>query len=286
MVRNGMLILLFFLLSFGLPDRLRAQAAQPAPPAAAAPAPSPEQQLYGEYIRWMAGQPVAARGPNLLETYRQHLAAQGLPAAEIERRLTIIRDEGQRLEVDRWNRYFTAERPRFNPMPNVFLAQVVEGRTPGMALDVGMGQGRNAVWLARQGWKVTGFDPADQAVALARKNAEALGLSLDAIVARDDTFDFGENKWDLIVLSYVGCGQWADRIERALKPGGIVVAEAFHADAARKFPIGGSICETGQLPATFKQLRAIRYEEPMGMPDFATARMRIVRFAAERPVEP
>jgi len=39
-----------------------------------------------------------------------------------------------------------------------------------------MGQGRNSIWLAQQGWEVAGFDPAEKAVALARENARKLSV--------------------------------------------------------------------------------------------------------------
>ena len=81
---------------------------------------------------------------------------------------------------------------------------MAEGRKPGRALDVGMGQGRNAIYLAQQGWDVSGFDPADKAVALAQQEAKRLGVSLRTQIVGDDEFDFGRNQWDLIVLSYVG----------------------------------------------------------------------------------
>jgi methylase of polypeptide subunit release factors len=49
--------------------------------------------------------------------------------------------------------------------------------------------------LARQGWTVTGFDPADRAVALARENAAKLGVKLTTSVQGSEEFDFGENRW-------------------------------------------------------------------------------------------
>jgi SAM-dependent methyltransferase len=216
--------------------------------------------------------------------YRQHLQKQGVLPADIDRQLGIIEREGRRLEADRWNAFFTADRPRFNVMPNAFLIQIAERRVPGAALDVGMGQGRNAIWLARQGWQVTGFDPATQALAIAQQTAKSLGVTVRTVEARDDTFDWGENRWDLILLSYAGCAaENVARIERALKPGGVLVVEAFHTDAARTFKIGGSLCGPGQLPHMFQSLRTIHYEEPIALPDFGQARMRIVRFAAEKP---
>jgi methylase of polypeptide subunit release factors len=50
---------------------------------------------------------------------------------------------------------------------------VTQGRKPGTALDWGMGQGRNAIYLAGQGWDVTGVDISDVAVEQAKKNVEA-----------------------------------------------------------------------------------------------------------------
>lgn len=244
---------------------------------------TPEQQIFDRYIGWLSALPVDERKGDLVERYRTVLRSSGIAEAEVDRQVAIVQREEQRAEADRWNRYFTAEKPRFNTMPNAFLVQVAEGRTPGTALDVGMGQGRNSLWLARQGWRVTGFDPADQAVGVAKRNAETLGLQLETFVATDETFDFGEDRWDLILLSYEGCGLGAEKIERALKPGGVVIVESFHEDALKGRRIGGSICRTGELPGVFKRLRTVYYAEPIAVPDFASERMRIVRFAAEKP---
>ena len=50
------------------------------------------------------------------------------------------------------------------------------------------------------------------------------------------------------------------------------------------FP-GGSLCKPGELPNAFQGLRVLRYEEPVAKPDFAPRPARVVRFAAEKPVE-
>lgn len=265
------------------PVQTSSRTADEASSPAASPNSEAEEQTYTRYRRWVASLPPEQRREDLAERYREVLQSQGASAAEINSQLRVITTVGPRIENERWNRMFTAELPRFNAMPNAFMVQVVEGRMPGRALDVGMGVGRNALWLARQGWEVTGFDPADRAVAQAKRNADALGLTLDAVVARAETFEFGENRWDLIVLSYVGCSQWARLVERALKPGGLLVLEAFHGDATKEHRIGGSICQAGELPAAFQGLRSVRYEEPIALPDFAQARMRLVRFAGQKP---
>ena len=59
-----------------------------------------------------------------------------------------------------WSVYFHGKNQNFKRKPNSLLVQAVKGRRPGKALDVGMGEGRNAIYLAKQGWKVTGIDRA------------------------------------------------------------------------------------------------------------------------------
>ncbi len=244
-------------------------------------------EIYREYRLWIAAQPPAVqRSPAsaVFEQYRAKLKSGGLPGAEIERRIEILRKQPQRLEAEYWNRILTAEQPRFNTAPNAFLVEMVKGVKPGAALDVGMGQGRNAIYLAQQGWDVTGFDPAGQAVALARKQAEKLGVKIATFIQTDDEFQFGAARWDLIVLSYVGVRNILDKIESSLKPGGIVVVEAFHRDAAKEGPIGdGVVWDANELLTTFRNFRILRYEDTATSSDFGGRRTtRVVRLCAQK----
>ena len=153
-----------------------------------------------------------------------------------------------------------------------------------MALDVGMGQGRNAIYLAQQGWTVTGFDPAERAVDAARRQAQRLGVQVDARVSDDQSFDWGKEKWDLILLSYVGVRQFAPRVIDSLRPGGVVVVEAFHRDATKTASIGGGVVfDTNELLKIFEKLRVIHYEDTKAMGDFGgKAETHVVRLAAEK----
>lgn len=85
---------------------------------------------------------------------------------------------------------------------------------PLTALDVGMGLGRNAIYLAQQGWTVTGFDPADKAVAQANEAARKSGVSLTTVVQGSEDFDFGTNRWDLVLLSYVSVRDIVEKVVR------------------------------------------------------------------------
>lgn len=245
-----------------------------------------EQQVYEEFRAWITTQPVAVqRGGQVQEKYKQHLREKGVSGEEIEAQVRIIEAQSGKLEVERWNRILTAEKPSFNTQPNAFLVDMLRSRKPGKALDVGMGQGRNAIWLAQQGWDTTGFDPAERAVAAAQARAKQLGVTLHTEVSGSESFDFGENRWDLIVLSYVSFREHKETIAKSLKPGGLLLIEAFHRDATKGRSIGsGVVFDSGEIPALFPALRAVRYQEPMEISDFGKMRVRVVQFCAEKPL--
>jgi SAM-dependent methyltransferase len=245
----------------------------------------PDRRAYERFRFWVNSLPPEQQRDGKVDArYRVYLKARGFSDAEADAQIKLVDENGARAEVDRWNQILTAERPRFNTKPNAFLMEIAKTRKPGTALDVGMGQGRNGIWLAQQGWDVTGFDPAEKAVALARETALKLGVTLKTEVKRTEDFDFGERRWDLILLSYVGGRGTTDVLQRALKPGGVLVIEGFHRDATKSGPIGGAVVfDTGELPPLFPQLRVVRYEEPVADADFGQIKVRLVRYCGERP---
>jgi SAM-dependent methyltransferase len=243
------------------------------------------ERSYERFRFWATQLPREEQERNdLFDRYRAYLTGRGFSATDAAREIEVVKTQGERSEVERWNRILTSDTPRFNTKPNAFLVEMATGRKPGRALDVGMGQGRNAIWLAQQGWDVTGFDPAEKAVALAEQNAAKLGVRLHTEIKTVEAYDFGEQRWDLILLSYIGARDFNDKVQRALKPGSIVVVEAFHRDATKEHPIGGAVVfETGELPKLFPNLRAVRYEEPVAKADFGLEMVRVVRYCGERP---
>jgi SAM-dependent methyltransferase len=242
-----------------------------------------DQQIFEAFRTWMTGNPDSMKG-DVEVNYRNELKRQGVAPSEIDRRLKVIDDVANRMEADRWNRILTAAKPSFNTKPNAFLVDMVRDVKPGAALDVGMGQGRNAIYLAQQGWTVTGFDPADRAVAAAQEEAARVGVKLTALVARDDQFEFKKDAWDLVVLSYVGGREYPDRVFDTLKPGGIVIVEAFHKDATRTGPIGRNVVfDTNELLTLFSRFRILRYEDTDATADFGLQRLRVVRLCAQKP---
>src|SRR6185295_6322874 len=77
---------------------------------------------------------------------------------------------------ERWNRRWAGERANAATTPSAFLIAETEALPPGRALDVACGAGRNAVWLAQRGWRVTGVDFSDVALQAARELAAASGV--------------------------------------------------------------------------------------------------------------
>jgi len=162
----------------------------------------PDQRAYERFRFWVTQlPPEQQRDPNLMTRYRAYLKSRGRSDVEADAEVKLVAERGSRSEVERWNRILTAEKPHFNTKPNAFLVEIASSRKPGTALDVGMGQGRNSIWLAHQGWDVTGFDPAEKAVALALENARKSGVHIKTEVKGMEDFDFGESRWDLIVLT-------------------------------------------------------------------------------------
>jgi SAM-dependent methyltransferase len=134
---------------------------------------------------------------------------------------------------------YTAKKD-FVARPNAFLKQCLRRIAPpkkGLrrkprrercALDIGLGQGRNAMLLAQFRYATTGIDRSEVGVLAARRMAAARGVSINAVVADNEKYDFGRNRWDLIVLLYYPQPMiLIDRLKAAVRPGGYILVERF-----------------------------------------------------------
>ena len=136
---------------------------------------------------------------------------------------------------DMWNDRYRESETVFGHEANQFLVEVAADLEPGTALDLGCGQGRNALWLAKLGFTVTGLDLSPVAIEQARASAAELGL--DATFESVDllTWDPDGKEWDLVLLAYIHLPEDLRRAvhavaERAVAPGGRVVVIAHHLD--------------------------------------------------------
>ena len=83
------------------------------------------------------------------------------------------------MKRDAWNQRYSGTELIWTAQPNRFLVAEAEDLPPGRALDLACGEGRNAVWLARRGWSVTGVDFAGVGLAKAARLAEEAGVEAE-----------------------------------------------------------------------------------------------------------
>jgi hypothetical protein len=188
----------------------------------------PEYEFYFEFRKDLSQKLQEANSFSLtkervLEKYAAKLKTEGIGESEIERRLGLRQTERAALEADFYSRHYLDQNSDFNRAPNHFIMETVKGRRPGVALDYGMGQGRNARYFASIGWQVWGFDPAEAGVEIARKQANELGLTLHTFAVPDSEFNFGKERFDLVPFSWTMPLIPIQKIVDSLKPGGIAV---------------------------------------------------------------
>jgi SAM-dependent methyltransferase len=107
--------------------------------------------------------------------------------------------------VDRagWDRRYAGSELLWTAEPNRFLAAEVAELQAGRALDLGCGEGRNAVWLAERGWEVTGLDFSEVGLAKARRLADEHGVSVDWVLADVREYVPASDGFDLVVVLYL-----------------------------------------------------------------------------------
>lgn len=89
-------------------------------------------------------------------------------------------DEPADLPADFWEQRYASTDRVWSGRANQALVDVASTLTPGRALDLGCGEGGDAIWLAQHGWHATGVDISPSAIAHARAAADALGVSANA----------------------------------------------------------------------------------------------------------
>ncbi|MGE3737207.1 MAG: class I SAM-dependent methyltransferase [Blastocatellales bacterium] len=187
-----------------------------------------------------------------------------------------------------WNKIYAEEDSRVTDFPNRFLAEVVQGVKPGQALDIGMGQGRNTLFLARRGWDVTGVDIADKGIEMAKKAAARRNLKFNGVASDFAVFEVGKQRWDLLVGVYMGdlITSLAARLVEGLRPGGLLVVENFHRDINVKAITGGTLgyAVNALLEAFVPSLRIVRYEEVLDFADWGSRveKVPLVRLLARK----
>jgi len=134
-----------------------------------------------------------------------------------------------------WNQRYRDHGALYGVEPNQFVRSELTGLSPRRVLDLGCGQGRNAVWLALQGHTVTGLDLSDVAIEQAEMLASQAGVTVDFRAIDIARTWLPTDRYDLVLLSYFQLpGRTRRAVHRkagqALSPGGRLFLVAHHAD--------------------------------------------------------
>jgi len=139
------------------------------------------------------------------------------------------------VDADAWNARYDTDELVWRAEPNRFLPPEVASMRSGRALDLACGEGRNAVWLAEQGWEVTGIDFSDVAVTKAGEMAADRGVRVAWGVNDLTRWAPAEQSFDLVVIFYLQLPTPERRVAvtsavRALAPGGTFLFVAHDID--------------------------------------------------------
>jgi len=150
-------------------------------------------------------------------------------------RQVIEGEAGEMFEPPSWDERYLGEEKIWSGNPNAQLVAEVTRLTAGTALDVGCGEGGDVIWLARQGWRVTGADFSANGLARAARHAEQAGVAdqIDWWQVDARTFAAGERSYDLVTTHFLhppdgGMVEVTRRLAEAVAPGGhlLVVGHA------------------------------------------------------------
>ncbi|MEU0300931.1 class I SAM-dependent methyltransferase [Streptomyces sp. NPDC006175] len=138
--------------------------------------------------------------------------------------------DSTRTDAEMWDDRYRESDRIWSGNPNVALVREVEGLTPGRALDLGCGEGADAVWLARWGWRVTATDISRVALERAAVHAAEAGVA-DRIDWQwhDLGASFPEGEYDLVSAQFLHSmgdlprEEILRRAARAVAPGGVLL---------------------------------------------------------------
>ncbi len=177
--------------------------------------------------------------------------------------------------TDRWNDRYSSEEFAYGTAPNNFLKEQLEKLNSGTILFPAEGEGRNAVFAAQLGWKVSAFDISAEGKNKALKLAEANNIVIDYQVGELETLNYQAEQFDAIALIYAHFpaaikSSIHQILETYLHKGGYIIFEAFskkHLEyLAINDKVGGpkdieSLFSIAEIQSDFPDYEIIQLEE-------------------------
>ncbi len=215
-----------------------------------------------------------SRSCQLLETLADHLLAMLFREFPVERVQLWVRKVGSVVKQVEGSVGVRVDRTRAvqlpDPPPSRFLIDHLHLLPKGSALDIAAGSGRNALYLAGQGFTVHGIDRDESALAQLERAAKERGLRnvsttrLDLERDPDNPPELAQEVYDVVVVFFYLYRPLFPALLRALKPGGMLMYETFLIDnhLRHQHPRRREFClEHNELLELITGLRVLRYEE-------------------------
>jgi 2-polyprenyl-3-methyl-5-hydroxy-6-metoxy-1,4-benzoquinol methylase len=171
------------------------------------------------------------------------------------------------METDqkRWDKRFGQKEFALGKEPNTFLRKHIRLLPKGKALDIAAGEGRNAVFLAQQGFEVDAVDISEKGLKKAQKLARKKGVKIHTSLIDLDQYPIEKEQYDLIADFYFLKRRLIPRIKKGLKKGGKVIFETYLLEH-RALGTGGPkqakyFLEPNELIKLFRDFRILFYRE-------------------------
>ncbi len=176
--------------------------------------------------------------------------------------LSVSEGETSFKDKERWNRKYSTETYISGKTPVAFLRDHVHLLPKGNALDVAMGEGRNGVYLATQGFEVTGIDISEAGLNKAQALAKEHGVTIKTHVADLEWHQIAPETYNVIICTYYLQRDLFPQMIKALKPGGMVIVETYTMDHLKYRPRFSRqfLLEPNELLHHFKDLTVLRYQ--------------------------
>ncbi len=189
-----------------------------------------------------------------------------------------------------WDRRYESTPRLFSTEPDDALLELAGGLTPGRALDLGAGEGRNSLWLARRGWQVTAVDLSTVALDRLAAEAAAEGLAIKTELADISDYLARGERFDLVVVANIHPapeerGRLLAAAADAVASGGHLFVVGHHLDSLGRAgpPFAERLYTEDRLEAAFPGLEVLRIERrerPGG--DVTTPLVDVVAWATRR----
>jgi len=170
-----------------------------------------------------------------------------------------------RTDQNRWNKRFGKKGFALGKEPNPFLKKHIHLLPRGKALDIAAGEGRNAIYLAQNGFDVDAMDISEKGLKKAQKLAREKGVKINTFLVDLDQFQIEKGRYDLVANFYFLKRRLIPRIKKGLKKGGKVIFETYILEH-RTLGVGGPkqakyFLKPNEPLRLFKGFRILFYRE-------------------------